>query len=330
MLLFVKRVLAVVCILSLGIFPQAQAALYVSDQANGTIYSGPNSGGQLTTFIPSGTGGLTKSVGMLLHPQTGMLLVSNQTAAGSVKIFNPTTGAYAGDFASGINFPSAITLGQHNDILVTGFFGPQGIYRFDYNGNPLSTITGGGLSSVSASQFGSDNKLYAASYGTGQILRYAWDAMANNYLLDTSIPGGVFIEGAGPGDPNNLSNPGGFTFHNGKVYVMNLTNQNILTYDAMTGAFDSVFSAGNASAFPAQISFLGDTALVAQVNYDFGIGMYDSNGLYTGTFAVPPPGSNAISGAFLFTPVPEPGTWVALAFLGGGWCLSRRRRPSAV
>ncbi len=338
----VKQIFTVAGLVGCLLLQTAQATLYVSNYSNGTVYSAPNGGGLLTPLIPAGTNGLTRSVGMMLHPQSGLLMVANQmptAAGGSVKLFDPTTGAAMGSFGGAMNFPSAIVLGQNNDILVTGFFGTQGIYRFDYNGNPLAQVTGGGLNSVSNAVFGPDNKLYVANYGGGNILRFVWDAAANagagNYVPDTTLMGGVFAEGGDPNDPNepnNLQNPGGLAFNDGKLYVTNLLGQNVLSYDAMTGAFAGQFISNTQlqAGFPAQISFLDDTAFIAQTNYDLGVGAFSSAGAPLGTYAAPVPGGNAISGAFLFTnPVPEPGTWAAIVLAGGGWCLYLRRKTRA-
>ena len=340
------QLLAVLCLLGGVMLQPVQATLFVSNYFDGSVYTAPNSGGPLTQFIPAGTNGLTNSVGMLIHPTTGKLLVANQSFfGGSIKIFDPVTGSYTPGETFGpatLTSPSAIVLGQHNDILVTGFFGSQGIYRFDYAGNPLPLIVGGApntpgaMSSVSNAVFGADNKLYVASYSTAKVLRFVWDPSANsnagNNVLDTSIPDGVFVQSDGPNSPNNLSNPGGLAFLGNRLLVTNLTQQNILSYDAATGAFVEEFAPGTfQQGFPAQISVAQNSVLVAQTNYSQGIGQYDLDGNFVGTYAAPPLADQAISGAFLFyTPVPEPGTWAVLVLAGGGCWLYRRRQASRV
>jgi hypothetical protein len=322
----------------------ARAELYVSGYFSNNVLRTGNDGGTLGSFIgtttPGGNGGLFGPVGLLVNPATGDFLVAGQ-GNNAIKRYNATTGVYLGtydsinnvylnDFATGVPAPSGMLLGKNNDILVTSYDASGAVYRYQYDGTPLATITGGGLSQASAAVYGpgytpeGEQHLYVASYGTGEILRYSYSsAGGGTYAFDS-----VFTKNLTGNPIFDLGSPGGLTFHEGKLYVSELEgpdNGRIMVYNGSSGEFEGVFATIN-QGFPAMIEFLEDDSAVVALTGSIGLFQIPESG-GSGPFSFYASGAVAAPGAFLFTAVPEPGTWAAilLAFGGGVWHYRRHR-----
>lgn len=211
--------------------------LYVgSYNTNSVLRYDATTGQFLDVFIPSGLGGLDKPQGMGFGRDGNFYIASGAT---SNVLRYDAAGTFLGEFVAagvgGLNDPKGLTWGADGNLYVA-CASCNSILRFDNAGNPLPGPHGapgsaefvpagsGGLDNVRAIGFGPDGKLYVASKGSGDILRF-------------DSAGGtpeVFI----PSGTAGLDDPFGFAFgDDGYFYVGRAQGDEVLRFESATGAF---------------------------------------------------------------------------------------------
>ncbi|MGD8576276.1 MAG: DUF4347 domain-containing protein, partial [Thiohalophilus sp.] len=171
--------------------------------------------------------------------QDGNLYVTNWNgAAAKVAQFDPTTGAYLGDFVTstdngGMGRAAGLAFGPDGNLYVASTDTDE-VLRFDgTTGAYLDVfVSSGTVNGPEGLVFGPDGNLYVGGYNDDFI--YKFDGTTGNLLLtfDTQSAGG----------DNNLSAPEDITFGpDGNLYVASDGNSNVLRYDPTTGNFIDEF-----------------------------------------------------------------------------------------
>lgn len=216
----------------------------------------------------------------------------------SIHLFDPVSGAKLGFLGAGATglVPGAQSMhyGQDGNLYVCAEK-IDSVLRFDgVTGQFLGTFVGddpntpgnetGGLDGPTAAIFGADGRLYVASFDTDRVLRY--DGTTGAFL-------GAFVAD----DPNTAVNEtggldgpdAGMTFGpDGLLYVPSFQSNQILRYDAGTGAFVDVFNTGGPLSRPRMIRFRGDGVAFVTSWGNGRILKYAPDGAYLGQFAASP------------------------------------------
>jgi hypothetical protein len=129
-----------------------------------------------TVLVPSGRGGMTAPVTMVLGPD-GRLYVAD-TAAGILR-FDAATGAFVDVFVpngrGGMPRPTRLAFGADGRLYVSSDTG-NAVYRFDAATGAFVDVFvtpgSGGLSNPCGLAFGPDGNLCVVSRGTKQVLRF--------------------------------------------------------------------------------------------------------------------------------------------------------------
>jgi sugar lactone lactonase YvrE len=203
----------------------------------------PNTGAFVSTFVPSGSGGLAAPFEITFGPD-GNLYVANTLAndAGNVLKYDGQTGAFLGVIASGLVVPHGLVFGPDGTLYVGHGMGIGNSYprisRYDVvNGTFLGDLVAPfttPLSSPESMVFGPDGALYVVSAWPGDVLRY--DGKTGAFL-------GEFVAA-----PSDVEQPLGLVFGpDGNLYV-NYSDAKthygtVRRYDGTTGQFIDDFVA---------------------------------------------------------------------------------------
>ena len=190
-----------------------------------------------TGAVFSTGGGLVLPLGIAFGPD-GNLYVSDYGPANgsfpSIRRYNGTTGTFMNVFASGggLTIPAGIVFGPDRNLYVSNDHS-NSILRFNgTSGLPMPSAGNTGATFVPASSgglirpqglvFGSDGRLYVASYLNGRILRF-----------DGST--GAFVDIFAS---TNLVQPIGLVFGpDGNMYVSDIVQEDVVRFNGATGAF---------------------------------------------------------------------------------------------
>lgn len=201
---------------------------FFSPDLNVLRYS--NTGAFVSTFVPTGSGGLSFPLGGTYGPD-GNFYVSDSDHENVLR-YNGTTGALIGVFGS-TDDPAGLTFGPDGNLYVANSAAPGSVTRL--NGTTGADIGAfvapgsGGLSDPEEVVFGPDGNLYVASADTSEVLEY--DGTTGAFLR-------VFAS------DNGLNNVRGLTFGpDGNLYVANFGGGSVLRFNGTTGAFIDTFVA---------------------------------------------------------------------------------------
>lgn len=257
-------------------------------------------------FIPA-SANLDDPHGMVFHPVTGNLLVtdfSNEPGNGVVREFDGTTGAYLGDFVDTTNLNSPMDLAFHpitGNLLVVDF-GNSDVREFDgANGSFIGIFgdTAANLDGAKGMAFHPvTGNLFVSDDVNNDVREF--DGTTRAFL-------GIFAE------PGNLSDPLGIAFHpvTHNLLVADFSNQDVREFNDSGGGFLGSFGdTGAVLTGPLYLTFHPVTGnLLVTDNSDGTVEEFYSDGNYVGTF-----GSAAdMSGAtgLAFEPSPGPAVYVA-------------------
>ncbi len=211
----------------------------------------------LTTFIPSGSGGLLASEKLAFH--NGDLFVVSRTN-NTINRYDGTTGApKPAPGKSGAVFANSNGLSDPIGIA----FGPDGnLYVANYATNAVSKFNGatgagmgtfvapgsGGLAGATGLTFGPDGHLYVASRDSDRVMRY--NGSTGAALPSAGNTGATFALGGGLDGPDDL------TFGpDGRLYVSSQFTNEILAFDGAAGVPAPFVASGGGVIQPLGVCF---------------------------------------------------------------------------
>jgi len=206
--------------------------LYISDSDNEILRYDGTTGVFIDVFVPSGTGGLGDTQGIVFGSDNNLYVVGDS----SVLRFNGATGAFIDTFVTagsgGLTCNDDITFGPDGSLYVVDRCSDS-VLR--YNGSTGAFIDefvsaqSGGLNFARDLVFGPDGNLYVGDSLDAAILRYDGTTGAFIDTFVTAGSGGLLgIRGIDFGPDNNL-------------YVGSNTDE-VLRYNGSTGAFTDIFA----------------------------------------------------------------------------------------
>lgn len=197
---------------------------------------------------------------------------------------------FLGASAYGLTNPGAIAIGYDNDVFVAAY--SSGVHRFAPKGPSkgivLSAATPGlrGFAPTDVMLDGKpDNygaKLYVADYyPISRVIRADQHTGAQSTFVND--------------DPGGLKQPSSLAFNNGSLYVSSTGSNQILRYNAASGAFQSVFVPTYPSGLdrPRGIVFHNNALFVANEGSNSVLKYNAANGAFEGVFV--PPGSGGLN-----------------------------------
>ncbi len=209
----------------------ANSALYIANVGGGTVLRVNGATGKPLSVLGSGM----DPVGLAFGPDRNLYVTAFEE--GTIRRFNPSTGASLGVFVSrraGMVQPITLAFGpDHNLYVAEGGMTAGQIRRYNgRTGIPIGVFVPhgrGGLMYPGDITFGPDGNLYVTNNARNNILRF--DGRTGQSL-------GVFVQ-AGSG---GLQNPQNIAFGpNGDLYAGGPSG--VLQYKAKTGKFVRVFAA---------------------------------------------------------------------------------------
>ena len=236
--------------------------LYVSSLGTGEIlrYNG-SSGAFIDKFVPKNSGGLTYPNEIAFGPDNNLYVASYSAGGhGAILEYQGPTGGSPGSFIKtfasnpGLQGPTGMKFSPVDGNLYVSSSTNNAIYAFDgttgnlLNGGPLISGAVSGLNGPAGLSFGPDGNLYVANFfptsvgGKTSVVRYDLGAVPTH----SDFTG-----------PIDLNGPVDALFSNTdlKLYVSSYRNNSIYRFNALTGAFDSVFVGANYLSNPTYMTF---------------------------------------------------------------------------
>src|SRR6267143_1127370 len=213
--------------------PNAHADLFVGNffgPGNEDVlrYNG-TTGAFVSTFVPTGSGGLTFPLGGAFGPD-GNLYVSDSDHE-TVLRYNGSTGSFINAFVPAVGDPAGLAFGPDSNLYVASSSSPGEVSRFNGStGAAIGASFGSGqLSNPEGLTFGPDGNLYVAGGDTKSVLRY-----------DPTT--GTFIDAFVPAGSGGLTSARGVVFGpDGNLYVGSFGSGDVFRYNGSTGAFINDF-----------------------------------------------------------------------------------------
>lgn len=307
---------------------KAQAALLVSSAETKSILRyDEKTGAFIDTFVTSGSGGLTRAVGLAFGPDKNLYVTTfntdNPSENASVLRYSGETGSFINTFVSAasgnLSHPTNLSFAPDNNLYVADLVN-KGIQRFDgKTGALIDTFVPAGSNgrNFSSLTFGPDSNIYVTTSSIDD--ENIADKDVRRYDGNT----GAFIDVFVPAGSGGLNLPSGLTFGpDGNLYVGDFTSQGaVRRYDGKTGAFIDTFVAPGSGglSFPSLgLSFATDGNLYVSSIANSSVLRYNGKtGAFIDTFV--PGGSGGLGGPedLIFTPtakttsVPEPSSGLA-------------------
>jgi WD40 repeat protein len=294
------------------------STLFVANPvANAVVYydaSGAPTGVRAQGITPALDGGIGISA-----DETRVAVAS--TANDVVIEYAATTGGPLRKLASvcSTTFPSAsdVAYGPGGDLFVA-CSGSSSVNRIDAATGAVSTFVASGSSSLFAPRslsFGPNGNLFVTG-ATGELLQFNG---ASGSFVNAFVDAG--------GNTGGPTDPYGFRFTSGLLYVTSLFTDSVAVYSAATGAFVATRVASGSGGLdePTGVAFASDGSLLIASHANDTVRRYDAGtGAYLGVFV--PAGSHGLDAPIDLAVLPEPAAPVALA--AGALLLALVRRGS--
>jgi DNA-binding beta-propeller fold protein YncE len=254
--------------------------------------------GNVSTFIPSGSGGLSNPRDLVQGPDGNIYVASS--GSNSVIRYSPTgqlLGTFVAAGSGGLSTPFGLAFGPDGNLYVDSSSNND---ILEYNGNTgafLGTFVASGsagLSNPAGMVFGPDGNLYVSSTGTNSVDRFEGPtgSTPGSPLPAAGQSGATFVAAASGG----LTTPKDLIFGpNGNLYVDSELNPGVgvLEFDRTTGGFITTFvgSGPNGVQNPRGLAFDQDGRLYVG---DWGTGTilrFDSQGNFIDDVVTPGAGS---------------------------------------
>jgi streptogramin lyase len=194
--------------------------------------------------------------------------------SGNITRYDPTTGAFIDEFASGGTEAAGIAFGPDGNLYVADTATSE-VRRYDGTTgafiDAFVTAGLGGLDQADGLTFGPDGNLYVGDYWNANVLRYDGTT-------------GAFIDEFVTANSGGLDDPEDLAFGpDGNLYVASDKDHNVLRFDGTTGAFIDVFVAAHSGGLdnPMGIVFGPDGNLYVSSWKDDNVLRYDGT---TGAF----------------------------------------------
>jgi len=252
-------------LLTITVFSQSYD-IYVSEAGN---YGPPN---YILKFDQNGENGEIFIDEELNWPQDivfledrNEVLISNLTTNKITK-YNADDGSYIGDFATDVEGPTRMKIGEDGLLYVILWKGNNPVIRYDLDGNFVDEFTDTGIPKSIGMDWDADGNLYVSSY--------------NNFVQKFSPEG----EDLGRIVESNLNGPTNLWFdEDGNMKVINWGNGLVQTFDS-TGAFTGTFITGATQGEGIAVLPNGDL-LIGSGGND-AVQRYQSDGTFIGNFVV--------------------------------------------
>ncbi|MCB0706995.1 MAG: NHL repeat-containing protein [Saprospiraceae bacterium] len=166
----------------------------------------------------------------------GTVLISNLNTNQIAK-FDATTGAYLGDFATGISGPTRMKIHSDGLLYALQWTGTGKVFRYQLDGTFVDEFTSQGVTTSIGLDWDSQGNLYVSSYNNNLIRKF-----------DTNgVDQGIFIN-------SNLQGPTNIWFdENDNLYALNWNGSTVSHFDS-EGNFIGSFITGLAQ--PEGVAFL--------------------------------------------------------------------------
>lgn len=243
--------------------------IYVSDNAN--FENGPwkilkynVDGSNPEVFTNSN---LNQPQDVLFLEDQGIVLVSNY-GTGRITKYNSNTGAYLGDFASGLPAPTRIKIGPDRLLYVLFWNGTSKVHRYNQNGTFVDEFTSVGVNEGLGLDWDASGNLYVSSYNEGApgFVR-KFDTSGNDL--------GLFIS-------SNLTGPSNIWFDaSGSLLVNDFITNNVKKFDS-NGNFLGIFISGVTEV--EGVGFLPNGDILLGSGGTKSIKMYTSSGTFIKDF----------------------------------------------
>lgn len=283
----------------------ATQTLFVASYRNDNVLKFDASTGALQgVFVTSGSGGLRNPGEMAFGPNQN-LYVSSSTNS-SVYEYDGQAGSFVRSYTTGLDGARGIAFRPDGTLLVASA-NSHSIAAFAPDGTALGTFATATGAPIGIA-YGPDGNLYAAIAETTEL---ALDGYVQRFDGTTGASMGSFAGG-------NLDNPQALTFGpNGNLFVHIQDDHDIFEFNGTTGEFERIFVDMQYPYNPsAGIAFGPDghlyTSNLTAGAVNDGVLRFDGQ---TGAFIdyfVPGDG-NVWSSGLLFTPIPEPASFVIAA-----------------
>lgn len=259
---------AVVCILlAVATLASAQSfEVYVSDAGNFTsppwqILKFDSDGKNPAVFISSN---LNWPQDILFLEDSNTVLISS-LGSGKITKHDATTGAYLGDFATGISGPTRIRIGPDNLLYVLQWTGNGRVRRYDLDGTPRGLFTSVGVPQSIGLDWDKDGNLYVSSYSGDFVQKF--DASGNS--------AGLFVN-------SNLAGPTNIWFdENGDLLVNDYDGTAVKRFSA-AGHYLGDFAQGLRMA--EGHAYLPDGHLLVGDGGSRSVKRFDETGRFVGSF----------------------------------------------
>ena len=192
---------ALVCCL-IPIFLKAQNyEVYVSDAGN---FDNPP--WQILKFDQNGENGSVFIADHLAWPQDILFLEASNTVLISnfntnrISKFNAATGAFTGEFATGIGAPTRMKIGKDSLIYVLQWFSNGKVRRYKTDGTYMGEFTSTGVTTSIGMDWDTDGNLYVSSYNGKNVRKFSPTGADLGNFISTNLDGPTNIWFAPNGD----------------------------------------------------------------------------------------------------------------------------------
>jgi sugar lactone lactonase YvrE len=210
------------------------------------------------------TAELSRPQDIVFLEDEGTALVSN-LQTGRITKYDAATGAYLGDFATGIGQPTRMEIGADNLLYVLQWEGNGRVWRYDLDGNFVDEFTSVGVTNSIGMDWDSEGNLYVASFDAAHVRKFDSDGNDLGLFITSGLQG-----------PTNMWFDG-----NGNSFVVDWTGRAIRKYTP-GGAFNGNFTAGLNE--PEGIEFLDNGHVLVGNGGTSSVRQYGSDGTFVKDF----------------------------------------------